>query len=127
MGIFALAAFTEGCFHVFLCSALARGLTWLWLLQVPDCRVVLLVGLSLMIVPVAVMCCFNDDRSLGDSSEAKRCELGCLLNIRFVYQTPFIRRLPHHPSLLTLLDAPWQLSQVQYRPCTCMQSCKAPV
>ncbi len=42
------------------------------MLQAPDCRIVLLVGLSLMIVPVVVMCCFNDDKSLGESSEAKR-------------------------------------------------------
>ena len=41
-------------------------------MQAPDCRIVLLVGLSLMIVPVVVMCCFNDDKSLGESSEAKR-------------------------------------------------------
>ena len=44
-------------------------------------------GLSLMTVPVAVMCCFNDDRSLGESSEAKRCELGCFLYTCCVYQT----------------------------------------
>ena len=43
--------------------------------QAPDCRIVLLVGLSLMVVPVVVMCCFNDDRSLGESSEAKRYTL----------------------------------------------------
>ena len=42
------------------------------MLQAPDCRIVLLVGLSLMVVPVVVMCCFNDDKSLGESSEAKR-------------------------------------------------------
>ena len=47
-------------------------LTLMCVLQAPDCRIVLLVGLSLMTVPVAVMCFFNDDRSLGESSEAKR-------------------------------------------------------
>ena len=45
------------------------------MLQAPDCRIVLLVGLSLMVVPVVVMCCFNDDKSLGESSEAKRYTL----------------------------------------------------
>ena len=78
------------------------GLTWLWLLQVLDCRIVLLVGLSLMIVPVAVMCCFNDDRSLGESSEAKRCELGCFLqhmlcpsNLPLSGDCPLLHRLWH--------------------------------
>ena len=46
-------------------------------------------GLSLMTVPVAVMCCFNDDRSLGESSEAKRCGLDCFPAICFVCQTHF--------------------------------------
>lgn len=77
----ALAEFVDRLLPCTSGSALAGGLMWLWLLQVPDCRIVLLVGLSLMIVPVAVMCCFNDDRSLGESSEAKRCEPGCLLQL----------------------------------------------
>ncbi len=55
-------------------------------LQAPDCRIVLLVGLSLMTVPVAVMCFFNDDRSLGESSEAKR------------YRMRFVEPIPLCPS-----------------------------
>ena len=101
---------------------------WLWLLQVPDCRIVLLVGLSLMIVPVAVMCCFNDDKSLGESSEAKRCELGTASRTCALYTaSTFVRSLTNYPTSLALLYLPWQLSRVQYHPCTCVHFCKAPV
>ena len=62
-------------FCFILCNVRAAVLISWHVLQAPDCRIVLLVGLSLMVVPVVVMCCFNDDRSLGESSEAKRCIL----------------------------------------------------
>jgi hypothetical protein len=29
-----------------------------------------MVGLTFMIIPLTIMCCFNDDHTLGDTSEA---------------------------------------------------------
>ena len=39
-------------------------------LQVRECRVVLLAGLSLIVVPLTLMCFFSDDHSLGARSTA---------------------------------------------------------
>ena len=91
----------------------------------------LLVGLSLMTVPVAVMCCFNDDRSLGESSEAKRCELGCFLNICFASPSSGDRPTAHLPwHACDSLGSPHEFGIAHARvciparcPCSC---CKAP-
>lgn len=42
------------------------------LLQVSECRIVLLTGLGLMLAPIALMCFFDDDLTLGKASEAIR-------------------------------------------------------
>ena len=41
-------------------------------LQADDCRIVLLFGLTFMVLPLSIMCFFNDDRTLGDISDAAR-------------------------------------------------------
>ncbi|CAL8471361.1 g10903 [Coccomyxa elongata] len=38
--------------------------------KVDECRFVLLFGLTFMVLPLSIMCFFNDDRTLGDISEA---------------------------------------------------------
>jgi hypothetical protein len=39
-------------------------------LQIADCRTVVLFGLVLMVLPLAAMCFFDDDKTLGSRSEA---------------------------------------------------------
>ena len=43
----------------------------LW--QASDCRIVLLVGLVVMVAPLAILCLFNDDLSLEERNDAVRC------------------------------------------------------
>ena len=41
------------------------NIAWIPLLQIQTCRYVLLAGLTMMTIPLVVMCFFNDDASLG--------------------------------------------------------------
>ena len=51
---------------------------WCALRQASDCRIVLLVGLVVMVAPLAILCLFNDDLSLEERNDAVRCALrGC--------------------------------------------------
>ena len=44
------------------------------MLQLSECRVVLLTGLGLMLGPIATLCFFDDDQTLGKTSEAVRSD-----------------------------------------------------
>ncbi len=44
-------------------------------LQAGTCRVVLLAGLVAMLLPLALMCFFDDDKTLGLLSESLQCVL----------------------------------------------------
>ena len=38
--------------------------------QIPECRIVLIIGVAIMLVPLLTMCLFNDRLALGSASDA---------------------------------------------------------